>query len=89
MREIGALRSAIYNPEIAAKIDSNRRSGLSENALDHVDGHPVNPRDLGNRHPVPHPGLDGRKLRPWDRGRYPLLGFDRRFAFLGTARRQP
>jgi hypothetical protein len=60
------------------------KSAFCENPLDHVDGNPVDPRDLGSRHPVLHPGADGRKLRAWDRGRYRLLGFDRRFASLGT-----
>jgi len=69
---------------LGRRIDS---SGLLENALDHVHGNPVDPRHLGNRHPVLHPGADTRKLRGRDLGRYPLLGFDWRLAFLVTDRR--
>jgi len=61
-------------------------SGFPEDALDHVDGNPVDFGDLGNGHSVIHSGSDARMLRPRDLARGPGLGVDRCCDFLAADR---
>jgi hypothetical protein len=42
---------------------------VAQNALDLVDGNPVNLRHLGNRHAVLYPSPDARSLRRWNLNR--------------------
>jgi hypothetical protein len=71
-------------PEHRGLLENGSLSSLAENALDHADGNPIDPGDLGSRHAVLRPGADAHKLRARDLGRHPLLGADRRITFLAT-----
>jgi hypothetical protein len=57
-------------------------SALPDDALDHADGDPIDPGDLGDRQPVIHPGSNARVVRPRDLARGPGLGVDRWRGFL-------
>jgi hypothetical protein len=67
-------------------LQTESSSGSPENALDHVDGDPVDLGDLGDRHPVIHPGSDAGVVRPRDLTRGPGLGVDRCRNFLVAGR---
>ena len=62
----------------------NLSSALSENALDRADGNPIDLGDLGNRHPVFHPGPDAGKFRPRNLACYGWFGANRRSDLLAT-----
>jgi hypothetical protein len=82
---VGASRKA---PRPVAGGEADGPLGFAENALDLVDGDPVDLGNLGSRHSVLHPGADTIKLRPRDFRRHLLIGADRCFALhMGRGRR--
>src|SRR6266581_770997 len=60
-------------------------SRFAENALDLVDGSPVDLGDLDNRHAIFYPAADARELRSRNVARRLRLGADRNFGLLVTA----
>ena len=63
-------------------------SGFPENALDIVDGNPVDLGDLGCRHAVLYPATDARELRPRNLARRLRLRADRYVDLRKTVRRR-
>jgi hypothetical protein len=79
------LLPATMSPGVHGQ-EAEAPSKLPENALDLVDGNPIDLGDLGNRHTVRRHGADARKLRSGDIERRLRLGGDRCFDLLKSDR---